>query len=79
MASLDGTARLWVRDGTVSHLLVEAAGIDVAQALGVFVKGDDKLPMQCALAQFDLVNGKVMPGAMEYDDFAAAVAQAAAG
>ena len=61
LGSLDGTARLWVRDGTVSHLLVEAAGIDVAQALGMFVKGDDKLPMQCALAQFDVVNGKVMP------------------
>ena len=61
LASLDGTARLWVRDGTVSHILVEAAGIDVAQALGMFVKGDDKLPMQCALAQLDLVNGKVLP------------------
>ena len=61
LASMDGKARLWVRDGTVSHILVEAAGIDVAQALGVFIKGDDKLPMQCALAQFDLVNGKVMP------------------
>ena len=61
LASLDGTARMWVRDGTVSHILVEAAGIDVAQALGVYVKGDDKLPMQCALAQFDIVNGKVMP------------------
>jgi uncharacterized protein involved in outer membrane biogenesis len=61
LASMDGTARMWVRDGTVSHILVEAAGIDVAQALGVFIKGDDKLPMQCALAQFDLVNGKVMP------------------
>ena len=61
LASLDGTARVWVRDGTVSHLLVEAAGIDVAHALGVYIKGDDKLPMQCALAQFDLVNGKVMP------------------
>jgi AsmA family protein len=61
LASLDGTARLWVRDGTVSHILVEAAGIDVAQALGVFVKGDDKLPMQCALAQFDLVDGRLTP------------------
>ena len=61
LASLDGTARLWVRDGTVSHILVEAAGIDVAQALGMFIKGDDKLPMQCAVAQLDLVNGKVMP------------------
>ena len=61
LASLDGTARVWVRDGTVSHLLAEAAGIDVAHALAVYFKGDDKLPMQCALAQFDLVNGKVMP------------------
>jgi len=61
LGSLDGTARLWVRDGTVSHVLVEAAGIDVAQALGVYVKGDDKLPMQCALAQFDLAGGKVVP------------------
>ena len=61
LASLDGVVRIWVRDGTVSHLLAEAAGIDVAHALGVFVKGDDELPMQCALAQFDLVNGKVMP------------------
>jgi len=61
LASLDGTARVWVRDGTMSHLLVEAAGIDIAHALGVYIKGDDKLPMQCALAQFDLVNGKLMP------------------
>ncbi len=61
LGSLDGSARLWVSDGSVSHFLAEAAGIDVAHALGVFVKGDDKLPMQCALAQFDLVNGKVVP------------------
>ena len=61
LASLDGTVRVWVRDGTMSHLLVEAAGIDIAHALGVYIKGDDKLPMQCALAQFDLVNGKLMP------------------
>ncbi len=61
LASLDGTARLWVRDGKVSHVLVEAAGIDVAQALGVYIKGDDQMPMQCAVAQLRLVNGKVTP------------------
>lgn len=60
-ASLSGSARLWVRDGTVSHLAVEAAGIDVAQALGVFVKGDDKMKMQCALAQLQIADGKVTP------------------
>ena len=61
LGSLRGTTRLWIRDGDISHLLAEAAGIDVAHALGVFVKGDDELPMQCALAQLDLINGKVMP------------------
>jgi len=61
MASLDGSARMWVRDGKVSHLLVEAAGIDIAQGLGVFVKGDDLLPMQCAVAQMRLQDGRVTP------------------
>ena len=61
LASLDGSARLWVRDGKVSHLLIEAAGIDIAQGLGVYIKGDDALPMQCAVAQLQLVNGKVLP------------------
>jgi uncharacterized protein involved in outer membrane biogenesis len=50
-----------VRDGKVSHLLVEAAGIDIAQGLGVLIKGDDPLPMQCAVSQLLFVNGKVMP------------------
>jgi hypothetical protein len=35
----------WVRDGTISHVVVEAAGIDVAQALGVMIIGDDRLRM----------------------------------
>jgi uncharacterized protein involved in outer membrane biogenesis len=61
LASLDGSARMWVRDGKVSHLLIEATGIDIAQALGVFIKGDDALPMQCAVTQLVFVNGKVMP------------------
>ena len=60
-ASLDGSARLWVRDGAVSHLLLEAAGIDVAQALGVYLKGDDAMPMRCAVASLLVARGKVMP------------------
>jgi len=61
MASLDGNVELWVREGTVSHILVEAAGIDIAQALGVYIKGDDPLPMRCAVSSLLVVNGKVMP------------------
>ena len=67
LASLDGTARLWVQDGMVSHLLVEAAGIDIADALGLYIKGDDKVPAQCAVAKLTLANGKVTPDVMVID------------
>jgi uncharacterized protein involved in outer membrane biogenesis len=55
--SMDGTLAAWVNDGRISHLALEAAGIDVAQALGVLVKGDDSLPMQCAVTQFSARDG----------------------
>jgi uncharacterized protein involved in outer membrane biogenesis len=61
IGSTDGTVQAWVRDGTVSHLAVEAAGLDVAQALGVMVIGDNPLPMQCAVVKANAKNGRVQP------------------
>jgi uncharacterized protein involved in outer membrane biogenesis len=61
LATLDGSARLWVRDGRISHLLVELAGIDIAQSLGVLVAGDTPLPMRCAVAQWTLNQGRAVP------------------
>jgi uncharacterized protein involved in outer membrane biogenesis len=57
LGSLDGTLAAWVNDGTVSHLAMEGAGIDIAQALGVLIKGDDALKMQCAVTQLTARNG----------------------
>jgi uncharacterized protein involved in outer membrane biogenesis len=57
LGSLDGTLAAWVNDGTVSHLALEAAGLDIAQGLGVLVRGDDALPMQCAVTQFSARDG----------------------
>jgi AsmA family protein len=53
--------QLNLRDGTLSHLATEALGLDVAQALGVLIKGDDALPLHCA--RFDLISraGVVKP------------------
>ncbi|QIM54230.1 AsmA family protein [Hydrogenophaga crocea] len=61
LGSLDGPIDLRLRDGTVSHLVTEGLGLDLAQALGVFVRGDDPLPLRCA--RFDLVarDGVVEP------------------
>jgi uncharacterized protein involved in outer membrane biogenesis len=57
MGTLDGTLAAWVNDGQISHLALEAAGLDLAQAIGVVVKGDDALPMQCAVTQFTARDG----------------------
>ena len=57
LASLDGQALLRLRNGTLSHLAVEAAGLDLAQALGVMVRGDRPLPMNCAVIAMELSDG----------------------
>ncbi len=67
MASLDGKAGLWVRDGSVSHLLIELSGIDIAQSLGVLVQGDQRLPLRCAITQWSLRNGVARPDAALID------------
>ena len=47
-ATLNGEVQATVRDGTLSHLATEALGLDLAQALGVVLRGDRSLPMRCA-------------------------------
>lgn len=67
LGSLDGTVTTSLRRGKVSHLIVEAAGLDIAQALGVFLKGDDPLPVSCALADLEVKKGVARPRAFVLD------------
>lgn len=48
LGSLDGQIDLWVRQGTVSQLLLEAIGLDLAESLGLVIRGDRNLPLRCA-------------------------------
>ncbi len=61
LASLGGDMRMHVRDAAISHLLVEAAGVDLAQALGLVIKGDDALPILCNVADFGVEGGVIRP------------------
>ena len=61
LGTMDGDAQAWVQDGTVSHLVVEAIGLDVAQALGVVVIGDDLMPMHCAAVRVKAQQGALKP------------------
>ncbi|HEX5738996.1 MAG TPA: AsmA family protein [Hydrogenophaga sp.] len=61
LGSADGPLNFALREATMSYLITEAMGIDVAQALGVVITGDRPLALRCA--RFDLVarNGVIEP------------------
>jgi AsmA family protein len=59
LGALQGQAQLRLREGTLSHLVTEAAGLDLAQALGVLVRGDTPLPLRCARADLAVEGGVV--------------------
>lgn len=67
LGSLDGGLDLWVRNGALSHLVIEALGLDVAQALGVLIKGDQRLPLHCAVVRVQVQDGLVRPEAAVFD------------
>ena len=67
LASMQGKARSQLQGGTVSHLAVEAAGIDIAQALGLLVTGDDALPVNCGVVDLTVAAGVVRPRVMVID------------
>jgi len=67
LGSLHGSGRMQLANGTISHLAVEAAGLDLAQGLGLLVKGDDALPIQCTVAELAIDQGLVRPRALVLD------------
>ena len=61
LGSLGGAMRFHLRNATVSHLAVELAGIDVAQGLGMLLKGDDALPILCNVIDLGIDKGIARP------------------
>jgi AsmA protein len=61
LGSLNGDVSIYIHHGTISHLLIEALVLDIAQALGVMIKGDQLLPMQCAVMDLKARQGIVTP------------------
>jgi uncharacterized protein involved in outer membrane biogenesis len=52
---------MWLHDAHISHLLIEASGIDIAESLGLVLSGDSTLPVRCAVARFAVKDGLVKP------------------
>jgi uncharacterized protein involved in outer membrane biogenesis len=70
LGSMDGRTDVTLRDGTLSHLVTEALGLDLAQGLGVVIRGDRPLPLRCARFVFGVNDGvfKVERGVLDNSD-----------
>lgn len=53
--------QLRLEHGSVSHLLTEAMGLDIAQGLGMLLKEDENLPLNCARLDGRFAAGVLRP------------------
>jgi uncharacterized protein involved in outer membrane biogenesis len=67
LSTLDGQLVLRLRGGTVSHLAVEAAGVDLFESLGLLIQGDAPLPVSCAVGQLVATGGTLRPRVLVVD------------
>jgi uncharacterized protein involved in outer membrane biogenesis len=61
LATLDGEFDAVLRKGSLSHLITEGMGLDIAQGLGIWLRGDDNLALNCAVVKGHVRAGVVHP------------------
>ena len=67
LANADGKAGLVMGKGRISNLLLELAGLDVAEALKFLLGKDRIIPLRCAHADFTVKNGVVTTDQFVFD------------
>jgi len=67
LGSADGDIALGMGHGQISNLLMELAGIDIAEALKFLVTKDRKVPIRCAFGDFSVSNGLMQSRALAFD------------
>ncbi len=61
LGSMNGEVSMALQDGSLSHLTTELMGLDVAQSLGIWLRGDDKLALNCARLEGRFKSGVLRP------------------
>lgn len=67
MASATGNTFLVMPGGEISAKLVELAGLDVAESIGFAVRGDQSVPVRCALMDLKATDGQAAVQTMVFD------------
>ncbi|WP_397474873.1 AsmA family protein [Pusillimonas sp.] len=67
LGEANGELKAVVTKGTVSHFLLEAAGLNVADMVIVKLFGDEQVVLNCVAADFDVKNGLMHTKAFKLD------------
>jgi hypothetical protein len=78
LGSATGDVALIMAEGRISHLLVELAGLDVAEGLGLAIEGDKPIPIRCIVADFAAEQGLFTSRTLVFDTTDTAVVGAGA-
>ena len=67
LGSANGDIGLIMGPGHISNLLVELAGLDVAESLKYLIDKDREIPLRCAYADFRIVDGEMSARSLAFD------------
>jgi uncharacterized protein involved in outer membrane biogenesis len=67
LGSANGDIGLIMGPGHISNLLVELAGLDVAESLKYLIDKDREIPLRCAYADFRIVDGQMSARSLAFD------------
>lgn len=67
LASSNGEVALGIGRGSISNLLMEMAGIDLAEIIKFKLGGDRQIPLRCAFGDFRVSNGVMTTRALAFD------------
>ena len=67
LGSSDGDVAVGMGKGHVGNLVMELAGLDVAESLKFLFTGDKQIPLRCAFADFSVKDGRMDSRAMAVD------------
>lgn len=67
LANADGDIALTMGTGRISNLLMEYAGLDIAESLKFLLGKDKTISIRCAFGEFDVANGLMTTRALAFD------------
>ncbi|WP_313320791.1 AsmA family protein [Stenotrophomonas sp.] len=67
LGSSDGDVALGMGRGHIGNLLMELAGLDVAESLKFLFTGDKQIPLRCAFGDFGVRDGLMQSRALAFD------------